>query len=114
MSNPTFNSPLHQPSKGPVSYAPTTLYHPTNAFTHSKHSKVLIVVISISLGLLLVLFLSLCLWIYKVLHPPALANANSGPPAMPEAMDIVLSDPEELDQDDEAPPYVPAFQLEGR
>ena len=60
------------------------------------------------------LFLSLCLWIYKVLHPPASANANFGPPAMPEAMDIVLSDPEELDQDDEAPPYVPALQLEGR
>jgi hypothetical protein len=57
MSNPTFNSPLHQPSKGPVSYAPTTLYHPTNAFTHFKHSKAFIVVISISLGLLVVLFL---------------------------------------------------------
>uniref|UniRef100_A0A2N9HQG8 Uncharacterized protein n=1 Tax=Fagus sylvatica TaxID=28930 RepID=A0A2N9HQG8_FAGSY len=82
MSNPTFNSPLYQPSKGPVSYAPTTPYHPTNAFTYSKHSKTFIVVISISLGLLVVLFLSLCLWIYKVLHPPASANANFGPPAM--------------------------------
>ena len=91
---------------------PTTLYHPTNASTHSKHSKTFIVVILISLGLLLVLFLLLCLWIFKVLHPPTTANANFGPLAMPEVMDIVLNDLKELDQDDEEPSYVPAFQLE--
>ena len=44
--------------------------------------------------------------------PTSFGNANFGPLAMPEVMDIVLNDLKELDQDDEAPSYVPAFQLE--
>ena len=94
MSNPTFNSPLHQPTKGPVTYALTTIYYLTNASTNSKHSQTFIVILSIFLGILLVLLVSLCLWIYKVLHPLASVNANFGSLAMPEVMDIVLSDPD--------------------
>ena len=94
MSNPTFNSPLHQSTKEPVTYTPTTIYYPTNASTNSKHSQTFLVVLSIFLRILLVLLVLLCLWIYKVLHPLASVNANFGSLAMPEVMDIVLSDPD--------------------
>ena len=94
MSNPTFNSPLHQSTKEPVTYTPTTIYYPTNASTNSKHSQTFLVVLSIFLRILLVLLVLLCLWIYKVLHPPASTNANFGRPAMLEVLDIVLSDPD--------------------